>query len=70
MIEQLDLQTNKMAWAEVTPDFSFAYPGVQQVSILQYVAVGILALGSSAVFIIVRKKWELTKECGGPQKGI
>lgn len=34
MMGHVGLQTNKMARAEVTIDFSFAYPGVQQVSVI------------------------------------
>lgn len=68
MIGQLGLQINKMPRAEVTTNFSFGYPGVQWVSIIRYIAVGVLALGFFAVFIMARKKWELAKEFGGQKK--
>lgn len=68
MIGQLGLQINKTPCAEVTRDFSFVDPGVQQVSVTRYIAVGVVALGFFAVFVIVRKKRELTKESGGQKK--
>lgn len=68
MIGQLGLQINKMPCAVVTTDFSFGYPGVQWVSIIHYIAVGVLALGFFAVFISAGKKGELIKEFGGQKK--
>lgn len=68
MIGQLSLQINKKPCAEVTTDFSFDYPGVQEVSIIHCIAVGVLALGFLAVLVIVRKKWERTKKFGGQKK--
>lgn len=59
-----------MPCAEVTTDFSFGCPGVQQVSIIYHIAVSILALGLFAVFIIARKISEQTKEFGGQEKAI
>lgn len=56
MIGQLGLQIKKMPCAEVTTDLSFGDPGVQWVSVIRYAAVGGVALGFFAVFIIVRKK--------------